>query len=188
VTGGSRGNVAFRTLKLAAAVMIAVGFIIALCWPPNHVNVWAQLPAPNPLLAPVPPPAAPPQLAVPALNAGVPSLVPVPTPATPAPTTSARAFQCSCFGPGTATAWMGSVVGISYFDAQQAARGACVAYNERSPSQPAIPSISTAQSSLPALPANALPADAAAQPGEPLPTRLFSSQTAVLACERCACS
>jgi hypothetical protein len=180
--------VRFRILKLAAAATIAVGFIITLCWPPDRVNVWAQLPAPNPLLAPVSPPAAPPQLAAPALNVGVPSLVAVPTPATPAPTTSAREFNCSCFGPGTATAWMGEIVSASYFAARQAAEGACVAYNERSPSQPAIPSISSSQNSLPSLPASALPADAASDQGKPLPDTIFSAQTAVNSCERCSCS
>ncbi|HEX4211562.1 MAG TPA: hypothetical protein VHY56_14280 [Candidatus Binataceae bacterium] len=179
---------AFRILKFTALAVIASGFLITLCWPPDRVRVWAQLPAPNPLLAPVPPPSAPPQLAAPALNVGVPSLVAVPTPATPSPTTSARAFSCSCFGPGTTTAWMGSVISVSFFAAQQAARGACVAFNERSPSQPAIPSISSAQNPLPSMPGSALPPDAAANQGRPLPDTLFTSQTAVSACERCGCS
>lgn len=178
----------FRILKLAAAATIAVGFIITLCWPPNRIDVWAQLPAPNPLLAPVPPPAAPPQLAAPALNVGVPSLVPVATPATPAPTPSEQTFNCSCFGPGSPTAWMGQVVSASYYAARQAAEGACVAHNERSPSQPAIPSISSSQNSLPSMPESALPADAAGDQGKTLPDTIFSSQNAVTSCERCSCS
>ncbi|HUN59070.1 MAG TPA: hypothetical protein VMU41_13225 [Candidatus Binataceae bacterium] len=177
----------FRILKLAAAAMIAVGFVITLWWPSDRVNVWAQLPAPNPLLAPVPPPAAPPQLAAPVTVEAAPSLIAVPTPATPAPTPSEQTFNCSCFGPGMPTAWMGQVVSSSYFNAQQAAEGACVAYNERAPSQPAIPSIAE-QGALPSLPESALPVDAASDQGQQLPNTIFSSQNAVTSCQRCSCS
>lgn len=181
---------AFRILKFAAAVVIAASFIITLCWPPNRVNVWAQLPAPNPLLAPVPPPSAPAQLAAPVPNEGVPSLVAVPSPPAASPTVAARSFACSCFGPGNGTSWMGNIVSTSFFGAKQAAQGACVAFNERAPSQPAIPSISSSQNSLPALPGNALPADASSDQaqGQPLPGTVYSSQTAVASCERCGCS
>ena len=75
---------------------------------------------------------------------------------------------------------MGSIVSTSFFGAKQAAQGACVAFNERAPSQPSIPTgSSAAQSSLPSLPASALPADAANDQGQPLPGTIFSSQTAV---------
>src|SRR5271155_3064580 len=121
VTYGSRGNVAFRIIKIAAVMMIAACFLIILWWPAGHVSVWAQLPASNPFLAPVAPPSAPAQLAAPVPNEGVPSLVAVPTPPAASPTSTAQAFNCSCFGPGTGTAWMGTVVSASFFDAQQAA-------------------------------------------------------------------
>jgi hypothetical protein len=153
--------------------------------------VWAQLPvSSNPYLAPVPPPSGPAQLAAPVPNEGVPSLAPVASPPAATPAPSAQTFNCSCFGPGTSTAWMGSVVSTSYFNAQQTAEGACVAYNERSPSPPVIPSIGTesSASSLPSLPASALPADAASEAAQILPGAIISSQTAVEACERCACS
>ena len=179
---------AFRILKFVAAAVIAVSFLITLCWPPDHLNVWAQLPAPNPLLAPVAPPSAPAQLPAPVPNEGVPSLVAVPSPPAASPTVAARSFACSCFGPGNGTAWMGSIVSTSFFGAKQAAQGACIAFNERSPSQPAIPSISSAQSSLPLLPGNALPADVAGAEGLPLPNTVYSAQRALSACERCGCS
>jgi hypothetical protein len=188
MTRESRGNVASRILKLAAAVMIAAGFIIALCWPSERTSVWAQLPTANQFLAPVAPPSAPPQLAAPVTVEAAPSLAALPTPGTPAPTPSVQTFNCSCFGPATGTAWMGSITSTSYFNAQQTAEGDCVAYNERSPSLPAIPSISSSQNAIPSLPGSAGPADQANDDGRPLPNSLFSSQTAVAACERCACS
>jgi hypothetical protein len=179
--------VRFSILKLAAAAMIAVGLTITLCWPPDRVNVWAQLPQPNSLLAPVPEPSAPPQLAAPVTVEAAPSLVVPPSLATPSPSPSEQTFNCSCFGPGMPTAWMGSLASTSYFNAQQAAQSACVAFNERSPSQPAIPSVAD-EGALPSLPASALPVDAASEPQQILPGAVFSSQTAVTACERCSCS
>jgi hypothetical protein len=179
--------VSIRIVKLVAATTIAAGFIIALCWEPMHSNVWAQLPAPNPLLAPVAPPSAPAQLPAPVTVEAAPSLAALPTPAPATPTPSEQTFNCSCFGPATGTAWMGSILSTSYFNAQLTAQGDCIAYNERTPEQPAIPSLSS-QSSLPALPPSALPADAANQQGESLPSPSITRQTAATACERCACS
>ena len=187
--------------------MIGVGFIGTLCWPPDRVNVWAQLPAPNPLIAPVAPPSAPATLAAPVTVEVAPSLVLPPSPPTPTPTPSVQTFNCSCYGPGSPTAWMGQVQSTSYFNARQTAQGACVAYNVRSPSQPAIPSLAS-QSALPSLPASAspqsaapqgvaapesgtigaLPIDATSEQGQPLPGTTFSSQTAVNSCLRCSCS
>lgn len=178
-----------RILKLAAAAMIAAGFAIALCWPSGRDNVWAQLPSANQFLLPVPPPSAPPQLAAPVTVEAAPSLIAVPTPAIPTPTPSVQTFNCSCFGPATGTAWMGSITSTSYFNAQQTAVGDCVAFNERSPSLPVIPSVSSSRGTgLPSLPGSASPPDQANDNGEPLPNHIFSSQTAVAACERCACS
>jgi hypothetical protein len=188
MTRESRGNVAFRTLRFAAGVMVVAGLVVALCWPSER-SVWAQLPAPNPLLAPVPPPSAPPTLAAPVTVEAAPVLVPVATPATPSPTPSVQSFNCSCFGPGNGTAWMGIVTSTSYFNAEQTAEGSCVAYNDRSPAPPVIPSAATAaESSIPSLPGNAEPANAAGSLGQSPSSLSIGSQTATIACERCACS
>jgi hypothetical protein len=180
--------VSFRTVKLAAAVIVAGGLIVSLCWPPAH-SVFAQLPAQNPLLAPQAAPSAPPQLAAPVTVEAAPSLAALPTPGTPLPTPSVQTFNCSCFGPSTGTAWMGSITTTSYFKAEQAAVGECTSYNERSPAQPAIPSVSTeTQGAIPSLPGNAASVNAAGDQAQSLPGVSISNQNAVIACERCACS
>lgn len=125
-------------LKLAATAAIALAFLVGL-GPRRWALVWAQLPTPNPLVAPVPPPAAPSQLPAPITTAIQPSLAPVPTPVAASPTPAARSFSCTCYGPASHTNWMGQVTAPSYFNARQSALKACLTYNEtRAPESPFI--------------------------------------------------
>ncbi len=93
----------------------------------------AQLPATNPLVVPALPPSPPAQLPAPVSTAIAP--LPVAVPSLPAAysTPGARMFNCSCFGPGAPTHWMGTVTAASYLSASQSASGACVSYNKGKP-------------------------------------------------------
>ncbi|HJU29697.1 MAG TPA: hypothetical protein VJ718_11030 [Candidatus Binataceae bacterium] len=146
-----------RALRLAAAIVPPALLAIALALP-DRATVYAQLPPPNPLTAPRALPTAPAQLAAPVQPQGLPSLVvvqPLPT-ATPSP--SARAFNCSCYGPGSATNWTGEVIATGYFGARQSAASECLAFNERrEPPAPVLPPFNAAQalagvSGLPTVP------------------------------------
>jgi hypothetical protein len=93
----------------------------------------AQLPATNPLVVPPLPPSPPAQLPAPVSTAIAP--LPIAVPSLPAAysTPSARTFNCSCYGPGAPTHWMGTVTAISYLSASQSASGACISYNQGKP-------------------------------------------------------
>jgi hypothetical protein len=110
------------------AILLALAFILA-----TECVGLAQLPAPNPLVVPPLPPSPPAQLPAPVSTAIVP--IPLSVPSLPAAyaTPGARTFNCSCFGPGTPTHWMGQVTAASYLGASQAASGACVSYNQGKP-------------------------------------------------------
>lgn len=126
-----------RALKGTAIVSLVAIQMMALGWPRSIAPLWAQT-ATNPLIAPVPPPAAPSQLPAPVTTALAPILAPVPTLALATPTPSVRVFNCSCSGRASATNWMGTVKAPGYFAARQSAVGACVAYNRtREPPPPA---------------------------------------------------
>ena len=122
VTGpANRAMTAFKpTAVLALALMLATAG-------------WAQLPAPNPLVVPPLPPSPPAQLPAPVSTAIAP--IPLSVPSLPAAysTPGARMFNCSCFGPGPPTHWMGQVTAASYLSASQTASGACVSYNQGKP-------------------------------------------------------
>jgi hypothetical protein len=152
--------------------------------------LWAQ--TTNPLIAPVPPPAAPSQLPAPVTTAIAPILAPVPTLALATPTPSVRVFNCSCSGRGTGTNWMGRVTALGYFAARQSAVGACLAYNRNRepppPTQTARTTVNTSVStSVPTLPGASAPG-AAAQLTSTLPGTLYPSTNADLQnCANCVC-
>jgi hypothetical protein len=193
-----------RVLKLIAAVALPLALFLVIALPYDRVSLWAQLPPPNPLTAPRPVPSAPAQLPPPVPAEGLPSLAVVPSPASPSPTPSLSAFNCSCFGRGTGTNWMGLVSASGYFAARQSATSACLSYEQRSPTSPAIPLPETGLSTLPTLPpgfqqpgaASAAPGIAAnqaavvsaARAGQQLPgsVTFFSSQQ-LAACAQCTC-
>jgi hypothetical protein len=121
-----------------------------------------------------------------------PILAPVPTLAIASPTPSVRAFNCSCFGRGTGTRWMGTVIALGYFAARQSAVGACLSYNERrqpqSPLQTSGASTTAAGStSVPILPGAAV-AGGASKVGQTLPGTLnFSTSQQLQMCSNCVC-
>ncbi len=176
-----------RSVKGIAIVMLAAIFTVALIWPQGVVSLWAQ--TGNPLIAPVPPPAAPAQLPAPVTTAIAPILATVAPLPTASPTPALRAFNCSCSGRGTNTNWMGVVDAQGYFAARQAAVGACVAYNvNRTPPPPTDTSSAAASAStVPILPQANVPG-AAAQLGATLPGTLnFSTATQLQRCSNCVC-
>jgi len=151
----------------------------------------AQLPPPNPLVAPVPAPSAPADLQAPAQPDSVPSLDPMPQVAAAPPTPAVRNFTCSCYGPTTGTSWTGQISASGFFAARQAATGACLTYNQGR--QTAPPVISTYQTNQFA-PAATLPQgfenpNAASTLGTTKPGALnFSTRAQQLACSQCACN
>jgi len=176
-----------RTVKgTAIAVLVAI-YTLALGWPRAIAPLWAQT-ATNPLIAPVPPPAAPAQLPAPVTTAIAPILAPVPTLALATPTPSVRAINCSCSGPGSGTNWMGVVNAPGYFAARQSAVGACVAYNRnREPPPPTQTARSAVTTSVPTLPGANVPG-AAAQLTSTLPGALNGSSAIDLQnCSNCVC-
>jgi hypothetical protein len=181
-----------RAVKGIAIALLAAIFTMALGWPRSLASLWAQT-ATNPLIAPLPPPAAPAQLPAPVTTAIAPILQPVPTLATASPTPSLRVFNCSCFGRATGTNFMGQVAAQGYFAARQAAVGACLSYNERrapeSPLQNSRTSTTAAGSnSLPILPGAAV-AGGASEVGQSLPGTLnFSTSQQLQNCSNCVCN
>jgi hypothetical protein len=179
-------------VKGIAIALLAAIFTMALGWPRSLASLWAQT-ATNPLIAPVPPPAAPSQLPAPVTTLIAPILVPVPTLAIASPTPSLRVFNCSCFGRGTATNFMGQVTGQGYFAARQSAVGACLSFNERrepqSPLQSTRTSTTAAGSSSVAILPGAATAGNAAQVGQTLPGTLnFSTAEQLQKCSNCVCN
>jgi hypothetical protein len=174
-----------RPLKGTAIVVLVAIYTFALGGPPAIAPLWAQT-ALNPLIAPVPPPAAPAQLPAPVTTAIAPILAPVPTLALATPTPSVRSFNCSCSGRGSGTHWMGAVSAGGYFAARQSAVGACIAYNrDREPPPPT----GTARSAVtvPVLPGAEAPG-AAAQLTSTLPGSLSALTSASLQnCSNCVC-
>lgn len=175
-------------LKGAAIILLAAIFTFALGWPHALVPVWAQMPAQNPLIAPVPPPAAPTQLPAPVTTAIAPQLAPVPTPPQASPTPSERAFNCSCFGGGTGTHWMGQVTAPGYFGARQSAVRACLSYNlNRAPQSPFVVPRQLGAGPVPVLP-GAQPPASATQSAPTLPGTLnFSTAEQLQMCSNCTC-
>jgi hypothetical protein len=186
-------------LRLIWFLVLTFGYVFV-----SHPgSVYAQLPTPNPLIVPPLPPPPPPQLAPIAPVQGIPSLAAVPTPAVSAPAPSAaRVFNCSCFGSASPTHWMGTVSAPSYFNAQQAAVSACLAYNETKQPQPPLVAAGQAQSPIAGVPAtggsqlnavtgliaNQEAVASALSAGQQLPstTTVFTAQQ-LRACSRCAC-
>lgn len=179
-----------RVFKFLAAIALPMLLTLAIGLPRDGASVWAQLPPPNPLVATRALPSPPAQLQPPVPPQGVPSLAVLPSPPAPTPAVAApRVFDCSCFGPGLGTHWMGRVAAPGYFGARQAATGACIAYNEREPQSPLIASRQSGLTSLPSLLApGAEPPDLAASPTQSLPgtLNLTTPQLARL-CSQCTC-
>jgi hypothetical protein len=115
-----------KAIKPIALVVIAL-IMAAQC------VARAQLPALNPLVVPPLPPSPPAQLPAPASTAIAPQPVAVPSLPAAYSTPGARLFNCSCYGPGQPTHWMGTVTAASYLSASQSASGACIAYNQGKP-------------------------------------------------------
>lgn len=105
----------------------------------SRMEVRAQLPPSNPLVAPLPSPSGPAQLPAPVQTNIAPALIAVPSPPAASPTPVSRVFNCSCFGPASGTHWVGQVSSTGYFAARQTATGACLTYNEQK--QPAPPAV-----------------------------------------------
>jgi hypothetical protein len=179
-----------RSVKGTAIVLLVAIFTISLDGWRALAPLWAQ--TTNPLIAPVPPPAAPSQLPAPVTTAIAPILAPVPTLALATPTPSVRVFNCVCSGRGTGTNWMGTVTALGYFAARQSAVGACLAYNRNRepppPTQTARTTVNTSVStSVPTLPGASAPG-AAAQLTSTLPGTLNPSTNADLQnCANCVC-
>jgi len=188
--------------------VVAWVFVLAFgCILVSHPGpVYAQLPTPNPLIVPPPLPPPPPQLPpVAAPQGGIPSLAVVPTPAAAAtPTSVSRTFNCSCFGPASPTHWMGTVAAPGYFNAQQAAVSACLAYNQVKEPQPPIVAAGGASASATAgapgavsagglnavtgLIANQAAVASAVSAGQQLPSTVtFFAPQQLRACAHCAC-
>lgn len=151
-------------------------------------TVQAQLPASNPLVAPLPAPRGPALLPAPVTTAIAPSLIAVPSPPPPLSTPAVQAFNCSCFGYGIGTRWTGLIAAPGYFAARQAATSACLAYNKGK--EPMLPT-GVGQTGSEFAPPLTLPQgfenpDAAASPV--LPGGLAYSTSAQLqACTNCTC-
>jgi hypothetical protein len=150
----------------------------------------AQLPAPNPLVAPVPAPSAPSPLAPPVPPQGLPSLAVVASPPASSPTPAPRVFNCSCYGPATPTSFVGQVIALSFFTARQAATSACLTYNERKEVAPPVMPLRQGTQFAPAVTGPQgfeNPNLANAVPGT-LPGTLNFTTTALLnACSQCTC-
>ncbi len=177
-----------RAVKGIAIALLAAIFTLALGWPRALASLWAQTAAENPLIAPVAPPAAPAQLPAPVTTAIAPVLAPVPTPPQASPTPSTRAFNCSCFGRGTGTHWMGEVSAPGYFAARQSAVGACLSYNlRREPQSPFQNTRESGTTTVPILPGADVPGTAT-RLGQTLPGALnFSTAEQLQMCSNCVC-
>jgi len=178
-----------RILKLVGALLLPLLITLALALPRNRTMLWAQLPPPNPFLAPAITPSGVPSLSQPAATIGIPTLAVIPTPAASAATPGPRVFNCSCFGPGSGTHFVGRVSATGYFAARQGATSACLALNEIK--QPASAFnydkfAAGAALATPALAGATLPVDAAAL--QTLPGGLNSSTAQLQMCSTCACN
>jgi hypothetical protein len=173
-----------RIIKGTAIVLLVV--LYALAFGGRAIApLWAQ--TTNPLIAPVPPPAAPSQLPAPVTTAIAPILAPVPTLALATPTPSVRVFNCSCSGRGVGTNWMGLVTAGGYFAARQAAVGACLTYNRTREPLPPTQTAHSATTTVPILPGASVPG-AAAQLTSTLPGTLKpSTATDLQNCSDCVC-
>jgi hypothetical protein len=160
-----------RAVKGIVIALLAVMFTQTLGYPRILALLWAQ--TSNPLIMPVPPPAAPSQLPAPVTTAIAPILEPVPTLPAPTPTPSERVFNCSCYGPAQHTSWMGEVTAQGYFAARKSAVGTCVSYNEREPQSPLL-GMGASAAVPPILPGSAIPGSAT-QLGHTLPGTLSAS-------------
>ncbi|MGH7905900.1 MAG: hypothetical protein ACREP6_04665 [Candidatus Binataceae bacterium] len=186
----------FRYLLLIA--VLAALWLLTLGGPRNSSKVYAQLGAPPPPLpAPPPPPAAGPA-GVTAPTPAAPVLAPAPgaslTAPQATPTPSSRIFNCSCFGAGSRTRWMGTVQASGYFQARQSAVNSCIAYNvNRRPSSSYLPPHRFSFFPTPVPPVT----NGQTEPG--LPTAqspglsgfsfLTSPQSAIIGqCNQCACN
>jgi hypothetical protein len=178
-----------RICKFIAALMLPVLLTLALAFPPERTRSWAQLPPGNRNLAPVFAPSSVPILAQPAATIGIPTLAVIPTPAALATTVGLRAFNCSCFGAGSGTHWMGRVSAAGYFAARQGATSACLSYNQQKRTVSAFNYASSyAGAALtPRLAGANQPANAAAV--EALPgTANFSTAAQLQMCSQCTCN
>ena len=146
-------------------MVISAAALSALIFKVGDGTGWAQLPAANPLVVPPLPPSAPAQLPAPVTTAVAPPVLAVPTlPAaysTPAP----RVFNCSCYGPGRSTAWVGQVTSSGYFNASQSASGACASYVAARSQRPGTATIAGAANNYGSFPGGVQtsPGSAAAQ-------------------------
>jgi hypothetical protein len=177
-----------RILKFIAAILLPVLLVLALDRPPGLVGLWAQLPPGNPNLAPIVTPAGVPSLSQPAATIGIPTLAVIPTPAAIATAVAQRAFNCSCFGPGSGTRWIGQVGATGYFAARQSAISACLSYNQQKqpPSAFNYANSYAGAALTPGLAGASQPADAAA--AQVLPGTLnFSTAEQLQECSRCTC-
>jgi hypothetical protein len=185
-----RANKGTRILKLVGALLLPLLMSLALASPRNRTMLWAQLPPPNPNLAPAITPSGVPSLSQPAATIGIPTLAVIPTPAAIATTPGPRVFNCSCFGPGSGTRFVGRVSATSYFAARQGATSACLSYNQTKEPASAFNyanSFAGAALATPGLAGAGLPPDAAAV--RTLPGTLnFSSAAQLQVCSRCTCN
>jgi hypothetical protein len=182
-----------RIAKILAALSLPVLIVFAMITSTPIIRLWAQLPPSNPNLGPAVTPSAPPQLSQPAATTGIPPLAPIPSAAAPTPSPVARVFNCSCFGRGTGTHFMGRVSASGYFAARQSATSACLSSNElkQIPSPFAAPSqvggAALGEAGGTFLPGSTQPADAAA--AQVLPGELnFSTAAQLQMCSQCTCN
>jgi len=181
-----------RIAKSRWAVAFAAGLLIVVALTFHQSRSMAQLPTPNPLVAPLPPPSAPATLTAPGAALAAPSLAAVPTLQGAPPTPAARAFNCSCYGPAEGTSWMGQVSASGYFTAKQTATSACLTYNQQK--EPAFAGVAPAEGGVSLVPKTFTGPDAAIVPSgvattTTLPGALSITTTAQqTACERCVCN
>jgi hypothetical protein len=177
-----------RTLKFIIALLLPALMTLVLALPSERMRLWAQLPPSNPNLAPLVTPVGVPSLSQPAATIGIPTLAVIPTPAAISTAVTQRVFNCSCFGPGSGTHWMGQISASGYFPARQSATSACLSYNEeKQPAPPLNYASSFAGAALsPSLPGASLAADAATAQVRP-GTLNFSSAAELQMCSRCTC-
>jgi hypothetical protein len=179
-----------RIARIIAALALPGLIVFALIASNQPLRLWAQLPPSNPYLGPAVTPSAPPQLSQPAATTGIPPLATIPTPMAPISSATPRAFNCSCFGPGSGTHWTGRVSATGYFSARQSAIQACLAYNQRTQvASPFIPPGALGSAAIGraiSLPGASLPANAAS--AQSLPGVLnFSTAAQLRMCSQCTC-
>jgi hypothetical protein len=185
-------SIKMRIAKSPWAVVIAAGMLIVVALTFHESRLMAQLPTPNPLVAPLPPPSGPPTLTAPGSALAAPSLAAVPTLLGPSPTPAARAFNCSCYGPAEGTSWMGQVSAAGYFAAKQTATTACLTYNQQK--EPALAAVAPADGVVPLVPQGFASPDVVAVPSSVATTATLPGAASITttaqqtACERCVCN